>query len=190
MSYGSLSFLPFSYVHDLLWICFISLFVCFLPCGLSRKPPKKKREEVDKNSPERRKMWSNRNAKSCKSCHEKWESKNAELCSGLKLFFPGRTNISGLLSQNKCLIRYKFLLLPCALILVSSIKISNKHSFHKSLWLVFQLMWLMLNYLFMKSETINVIQWSSIDYFLWFLAIFVEVCLNQLNLIVDSSWLS
>lgn len=41
---------------------------------------------------------------------------------GFRLMTRTQSNLSGLLSQNKCLIRYKFLLLPCALILVSRIK--------------------------------------------------------------------
>lgn len=57
----------------------------------------------------------------------------------------------GLLSRHECLIRDKFLLLPCALISVA-LTLRFNRSIHKSLWLVFQLK---PNYLFMKSETIN-----------------------------------
>lgn len=139
-----------------LWICFIFLFAFFHVVWVINLRKKTLNVNVIKQK--------------CKTVvNHIVKNENRKPDSGFQLMSCGflpRPNISGLLSQNKCLIRYKFLLLPCALILVSRIKRPNEHSFHKSLWLVFQLMWLRLNYLFMKSETINVIQWSSIDYFL------------------------
>lgn len=70
-------------------------------------------------------MWSNRTAKVVNHIKE-WKRS-----FGIPAQLAVPSNISGLLSRNKCLIRYKFLLLPCALISVIRTFWPNKHSFHK-----------------------------------------------------------